>query len=122
MRWRLTFAMACGTVASPAAYAHGGGVPPEAAVLLVIALAGIVACIVVPILVGRGPMWKRAAIGFAWAVVDLLAWWGLILLATRAGTAGLIPEAIGYAMIGFLALCTWILPGVLFIVGRRTGR
>ena len=92
--------------------------------LLIIVLAGMAACIVVPLLVGRGSMWKRAAIGIGWAIVDLLAWWGLMFLAIHAGTLGLpaLPEAMGYAMIGFLTLFTWILPLVLFIVGRRTGR
>ena len=51
--------------------------------LLIIVLAGMAACIVVPLLVGRGSMWKRAAIGIGWAIVDLLAWWGLMFLAAR---------------------------------------
>ena len=125
MRWRLALATACGTVVSPAAHAHGGAVPPWVPALLVIAFAGIVACIFVPLLVGRGSMWKRAAIGLAWAGVDLLAWWALMYLGVRANTVHAplpLPEALGHVMIGFLALFTWILPLVLFIVGRRTGR
>ena len=69
-------------------------------------------------------MWRRAAIGSGWAVVNFLAWWALVYLAIQLGTHGLttLPEALGYAMIGFLALFTWILPVVLLIRARRAGR
>jgi hypothetical protein len=83
--------------------------------LLLIALAGLLACVFVPMLVGGGSMWKRAATGLAWAVADFAAWVGLMFLVSRLD----LPQAVGYAPIGFLALFPWILPAALFIAGRR---
>ncbi len=121
MRGRAALVAACGTLASPAAFAHGGAVPPWVPVLLLIAVAGMLACIFVPMLVGSGSMWKRAGIGLAWAVADFVAWEFLFFLMVRSQVALNLnlPQAVGMAAIGFLALFPWILPAVLFIAGRR---
>jgi len=124
MRWRAGIAAAC-AFASLDAFAHGGSVPPWVPVLIVIAFAGMIACVFVPPLVGQGSLWKRFLVGIAWAFVDFWVWIGLLWLVAglEKQTKGLqLPEAVGYAVITLLTLSSWILPIVLFVKGRYPSR
>jgi len=121
VRVRAAFAAACGTFASPAAFAHGGSIPPWVPVLLLISLGGMLACVVVPLMFGSGSMWKRAGIGLAWAVADFIAWQALMYFLFRTDISARLdlPQAVGFAAIGFLAIFPWFLPAALFVAARR---
>lgn len=100
------------------AHAHGG-VPPGGGAAILIALGGIVACIVVPLAVGSGRPLARWGTGTFVAVVDFFVWILLVVTVTawNQGAVGL-PEWVVWTTIGFLVLFPWIIPAVLLVYLR----
>ena len=106
------------------AQAHGGN-PPWIGAALLIALSGVLACIVVALATGFGPMLARLGIGVALAVVDFLAWIALIWsfqVATRNPVDA--PEWMAWTALTFLLLFPWIIPAEQLVRARikRAGR
>jgi len=88
-------------------------------------LSGVLACVVVALTAGSGPMLVRLGIGVALAVVDLLAWIALISgfqVATRNPVDA--PEWVAGTALTFLVLFPWIIPAVQLALARikRAGR
>jgi hypothetical protein len=116
---RAALGAACFLASFPAC-AHGGAVPAWVPTLFLIAFAGMLACIFVPPLVGSGSIWLRYAQGLGWAGADFLVWLALLWIFAGLGRGSTaLPEFVGIAGVALLTLGPWILPVVLFVVGRR---
>ena len=101
-------------LASPAAWAHGGSVPPWIPLLILTALAGFAACLVVPFFVFTGePIWVRLVVALGLTAADLFAWYAIVLAVTKASPGLNLPEGQANVVGVLLGLVAWILPAGL---------
>ena len=109
-------------LASPAAWAHGGSVPAWIPLLILTALAGFAACLVVPFFVYTGePLWVRLVLALGWTAADVFAWYAMMLGVTKASPGLNLPDAQANVAGVLLGLVAWIFPATLVVwkLGRR---